>query len=84
MPVLKGRRRVNPEEAKERKRMTRKQRKRKLGAIKKAHGLKRDCQYEAAFFILNPETGQMYTYRSTNDAVWAPWFEEIVSPLQQP
>jgi hypothetical protein len=75
--------RFNPEETKERRRKRTQRRKRKIGAIKKAHGLKKYCEYEVALFILNPETGQIYTYRSTDDAVWASLFKEIVSLFQQ-
>jgi hypothetical protein len=78
----KRQRRFNPEEAKERRRKRTQRRKRKIGAIKKAHGLKKYCEYEVALFILNPETGQIYTYRSTDDAVWASLFKEIVSLFQ--
>jgi hypothetical protein len=84
MPPHKRQRRFNPEEAKERRRKRTQRRKRKIGAIKKkAHGLKKYFEYEAALFILNPETGQIYTYRSTDDAVWASFKKEIVSLLQQ-
>jgi hypothetical protein len=69
MLLYKHQRRFNPEEAKERRCKRTQRRKRKIRATKKAYGLKKYYEYKVALFILNPETGQIYTYRSTNNAV---------------
>ncbi|KAF1964409.1 hypothetical protein BU23DRAFT_604820 [Bimuria novae-zelandiae CBS 107.79] len=55
-------RQVSAEEANERRRKIRQRRKRKFGAIKKIHDLKKDCGFEAALFLFHPETGQIFTY----------------------
>src|SRR5262245_4846205 len=73
---------VSPEEANERRRKIRQRRKRKFGAIKKIHDLKKDCGFEAALFLFHPETDQIFTYKSTNNKVCNSWFEDIVRQLQ--
>jgi hypothetical protein len=75
-------RQVSLEEDNERRRKTRQRRKRKFGAIKKVHDLKKVCGFEAALFLFHPETGQISTYRSTNNKVCDSWFKDIVSLLQ--
>jgi len=64
MPQLTRRRCSTREEANERRRKVRQRRKRKFSAIKKLHELHKICGYTVACLIINPETGQAYTYRS--------------------
>jgi hypothetical protein len=56
-------------------------RKRKNGWLHKGHLLWEICDFEVAAYARNPETGQIYTYRS-QDGVWfPPSMEEIVSTM---
>ncbi|PVH98648.1 hypothetical protein DM02DRAFT_657162 [Periconia macrospinosa] len=71
------RRQVSLEEANERRRKMRQRRKRRFGVIKKVHDLKKDCGFEAVLFLFHPETGQISTYRSTNNEVCDSWFKDI-------
>ncbi|KIW24821.1 uncharacterized protein PV07_10511 [Cladophialophora immunda] len=71
------RRRSAREDANDRRRKVRQRRKRKFSAIKKFHELHTICGYNVACLIINPETGQAYTYRSADHGLWQPVIENI-------
>lgn len=57
-------------------------RKRTQGLFHKAYQLGELCDLPVAVIIYNPEDGQYYTYRSTDQESWPPPMEKIVSEMQ--
>jgi hypothetical protein len=59
-------------------------RKRKNGWFHKAYLLGKICDFEVAAYVRNPDSGQIYTYRS-KEGVWFPRsMEDIVSSMARP
>jgi len=79
MPPLTRKRRSTQVDPNERRRKAAQRRKRRFGAFKKVHELHTICDYTVACFVINQETGQAYSYRSTDHELWQPLMENVVS-----
>lgn len=64
---------------KERKRRTAQKLKRRRGVFCKSHQLGKLCGLNVAVIVHDPEEGQYYVYRSTDQESWPPSLKEIVS-----
>jgi hypothetical protein len=75
---------VKTKEEQTRKERNTQRRKRKNGWFHKGHLLWEICDFEVAAYARNPETGQVYTYRSHDEVWFPPSMEEIVSTIRGP
>ncbi|KAF2180287.1 hypothetical protein K469DRAFT_592838 [Zopfia rhizophila CBS 207.26] len=83
MPPLTRKRHSTQVEPNERRRKATQRRKRRFGAFKKVHELHTICDYTVACFVINQETGQAYSYRSTDHELWQPLMEKAhLLPLE--
>ena len=75
---------VKAKEEQTRKERNTQRRKRKNGWLHKGHLLWEICDFEVAAYARNPETGQIYTYRSHDEVWFPPSMEDIVSTTPGP